>query len=408
MAAPTPRVAAVIAAGAVLLTVALLAAGAVKPFLLGVLLVYLLGPSVDRLARIGIPRGVAVLIVFAIVIGIVAVIGGIALAPLITQVQLFVKDLPGIASDLRRSLDEFYRNLNLSRDARDAIDSALANAGSSLRSVDLGSIVSPLVTSIVGVLSTITAYAILPAWLFFVLKDRQRLGNALESSLPPAWRGDVFALFAIANRVFGNWVRGQLVLGATVGALVYLGLMVLATYVDPVFGRYAVLLALAAGVLELVPFIGPFIAAIPAVLIALTAGPGGVLATLVLYTAIQLLENNLLVPKIQGDAVELHPSAVMLALVVGAALAGILGAILSLPVAAAARDIFRYTFHRVGEPPASVDESLARISPRLPATLRRSTVSDSADDDSAGGLRGTPASNPSSPPAAVLPPEPVA
>ena len=378
MGAPTARVATVIAAGALLVLIAVLASGAIKPFMLGVLLVYLLGPSVDRLARLGIPRSLAVLIMFAVVIAVVAVVGAVALAPLIAQVQLFIADLPSIATDLRKALVDSYQGLNLAPDVRRALDNALNNAGSSLGGVDVGSIVgaivSPLVSSIVGVLSTITAYAILPAWLFFVLKDRQRLSAALERSLPPSWRGDVFALLAIANRVFGNWVRGQLILGATVGVFSYIGLMVLATYVDPVFGRYAVLLALVAGVMELVPFIGPIIAAIPAVLIALTTGPGGVLAALGLYAAIQLLENNILVPKIQGDAVELHPSAVMLALVVGAAIAGILGAILSLPVAAASRDIFRYAFHRVGEPPASVDESLARISPRLTSAVRRSAV----------------------------------
>jgi len=110
------------------------------------------------------------------------------------------------------------------------------------------------------------------------------------------------------------------------------------------------------------------------VLIGLTVGPAGLVAALALYAAIQLLENNLLVPKIQGDAVELHPSAVMLALVVGASIGGILGAIVSLPIAAACRDIFRYAFHRVGDPPASIDESLSRISPRLTRMVRRSAV----------------------------------
>ena len=76
---------------------------------------------------------------------------------------------------------------------------------------------------------------------------------------------------------------------------------------------------------------------------------------------IQQLENNLLVPKIQGDAVELHPSAVMFALVIGGAIAGLLGAILALPVTAAARDVFRYLFHRLDEPPATPDEAVARI-----------------------------------------------
>lgn len=374
LAAPTPRAALTIVAGVLLAVVVLLAVGAVGPFVLGVLLTYLLGPFVDRLAALWVPRGLAVLVVFAIVIAVVAVVGAIALAPLITQAQLFVADLPGIANDLRQTLTHFYQGLHLSADARNAIDNALTNAGGRLGATDVGAIVSPVVTSIVGVLGTITAYAILPAWLFFVLKDRPRLGDALEKALPTGWRGDVFALFAIANRVFGNWVRGQLVLGATVGVFSYAGLMVLSTYVDPVFGRYAVLLALVAGLLELIPFIGPIIAAIPALLIGLTVGPEGFLAALVLSIAIQLLENNVLVPKIQGDAVELHPSAVVLALVFGAAIGGILGAIVSLPIAAASRDMFRYAFHRLGDPVASVDESLARISPRLTATVRRSAV----------------------------------
>jgi predicted PurR-regulated permease PerM len=131
--------------------------------------------------------------------------------------------------------------------------------------------------------------------------------------------------------------------------------------VDPVFGRFAILLSIIAGVLELLPIIGPIIAAIPAVLLALTGGIDAAIAAVVLYTVIQQVENNLLVPKIQGDAVELHPSAVMLALVVGGAIAGLLGAILALPVAAAARDVFRYLFHRLDEPPATPDEAVAII-----------------------------------------------
>jgi predicted PurR-regulated permease PerM len=377
-------VALVIVTGALLAAVALAAAGAIKPFILGVLLVYLLSPAVDRLSALRIPRGIAVLIVFVAVIAIIGWVGTVALSPLITQLQLFINDLPQIATDLRRTVEDFYQGLRLAPDVREAIDNALQNASSGIGALDIGGIVSPLVNSIVGVLSTITAYLILPAWLFFLLKDRVRLGRSLEEALPPAWRGDVFALFAIANRVFGNWVRGQLVLGASVGILSYVGLMVLSTYVDPVFGRYAVLLALVAGILELVPFIGPILAAIPALLIGITVGPSGLLAVLALYSAIQLLENNLLVPKIQGDAVELHPSAVMLALVVGASIGGILGAIVSLPITAVGRDIFRYAFHRVADPPESVDSSLARISPRLVGRVRRSAV-DGGDAAGPGG-----------------------
>ena len=115
----------------------------------------------------------------------------------------------------------------------------------------------------------------------------------------------------------------------------------------PIFGRYAVLLSVIAGLFELVPIIGPIISAVPAVLLAATAGPAAVIAALVLYFLVQQVENNFLVPKIQGDAVQLHPAVVVFAIIVGGSLAGLLGAILALPVTAAFRDVTRYLFRRL-------------------------------------------------------------
>jgi len=371
---PTSRVAIAMAAIAVLGVVLLLAADAIRPFILGVLLVYLLAPAVERLARLGFPRGVAVLLVFVLVVAVVALVLFVALAPLIAQARELIADLPNLINQVRTSFLRYYAGLNLSPVIRDSIDTWLANLAGGVGGPDVGGIATSVAGSILGVVTTIMAYAVLPAWLFFILKDRIKLADALESSLPTGWRGDVFAMFAIIERVFGKWARGQLALGVTVGILSYLGLMALGIWVHPVFARYAILLALVGGLLELLPFIGPIIAAIPAVLIGVTAGPGPFFAVLVLYVAIQLLENNVLVPGIQGSAVDLHPSAVLVALVVGAALGGILGAIVSLPIAAAGRDMFRYWFHRVGEPHATVDESLARIAPTLTTTVRRSAV----------------------------------
>jgi predicted PurR-regulated permease PerM len=140
----------------------------------------------------------------------------------------------------------------------------------------------------------------------------------------------------------------QFVLGFAVGAFTFIGLLLLSRFVDPIFGRYALLLSVTAGILELLPIIGPIIAAVPAVLIAATAGPEAAIAALILYTLVQQIENNFLVPKIQGDATELHPAAVMFAIIIGGALGGLVGAILALPVAAAGRDVVRYLFRRVG------------------------------------------------------------
>jgi predicted PurR-regulated permease PerM len=379
------RAALVVATAALVAVVLLLAFDSVRPFVLGIVLVYLLAPLVERLAAAGIPRSLAVLLTFVAVIAIIVALAMLALSPLIRQIQSFVEDLPHIARDAQGALADFYVGLNLAPDVRAYVDSVIAAGARGVGGIDAGAIVRPVVGSVFSLVGTLTAYLILPAWLFFLLKDRLRLADALERALPREWRGDVFAIFAMTSRVFGNWIRGQLALGVVVGVASFVGLEILSVIVDPVFGRYAILLALIAGILELVPFIGPIIAAVPALLIGITAGPQGFFAALLLYLLIQQVENNVLVPKIQGTAVELHPSAVMLALVVGAAMAGILGAIVSLPITAAGRDIFRYLFRRVSDPPASVPDALAAVSPALLQLIRPSALDATTSDAGEAG-----------------------
>ena len=165
----------------------------------------------------------------------------------------------------------------------------------------------------------------------------------------------------------------------TVGVFTFIGLLLLSRFVDPVFGRYAVLLSVTAGILELVPIIGPIIAAVPAVLLAATAGLEAVVAAFLLYLLVQQVENNVLVPKIQGDAVQLHPAVVMFAIVIGGSLVGLLGAILALPVAAALRDVTRYLFRRLSpDEPEALAASISglglEIHPGVPG--RPAPVSD--------------------------------
>src|SRR4029078_7924514 len=125
-----------------------------------------------------------------------------------------------------------------------------------------------------------------------------------------------------------------LILGFAVGLFTFIGLTVLSYPIDPIFGRYAILLSVIAGILELVPIIGALISAIPAVLLAATAGLEAAIAALVLYTLVQQIENNFLVPKIQGDAIELHPSMVIFAIIIGGALPRLARAVLAPPAGA--------------------------------------------------------------------------
>ncbi|MGZ8563993.1 MAG: AI-2E family transporter, partial [Candidatus Limnocylindria bacterium] len=166
--------------------------------------------------------------------------------------------------------------------------------------------------------------------------------------LPPSWRADSANILALLSRVGGRWVRGQLLLGLSIFIATVIGLTALTFLGFAEFGQFTLVLALIAAILEWLPIIGPIIAAIPAILIGLSISLPAALAAAILYTAIQQLENQILVPKVMGDAIELHPAVMILALVVGGALFGIGGAILAAPTVAAGRDLYRYAFHRFG------------------------------------------------------------
>ncbi|HET7574140.1 MAG TPA: AI-2E family transporter, partial [Solirubrobacterales bacterium] len=338
----TPRVALLIAAAVVVGVVLWIGRQAVSPFVVGLLLVYLLDPPVEWLARRRVPRWLAVLIVYVVVVLVLVQAFSIMLRPLIEQIRTFVTDLPG----LQRQMLEFYQSVDLPPAIRAAIDDWLAGFGED--GFDPG-IFAPVIDLTAGFISGIFGYLIIPVWAFYLLKDRPQLMASFDRALPSNWRDDVWTVLGEVQRVFGQWVRGQLFLGVTVGVATFIGLEVLNVAVDPIFGRFALLLAVTAGILELLPIIGPIIAAVPAVLLAATAGPQAALAALLLYLLVQQVENNVLVPKIQGDAVELHPSAVMFSLVLGGAIAGLLGAILALPITAAARNVYRYLFRRLSE-----------------------------------------------------------
>ena len=349
----SPRVVLLIGAAIVIGLLFWMARDSLRPFVLGLLIVYLLDPAVRWLVRVGVRRTIAIAIVYAVAIVAFIEFLSLTITPLINELIQFLQDLPQLAEQLQSQIErlgDMYARLQIPEAIREWIDAFIANLGQGgeggAPTFD-PAILLPLVTGAGSLIGAIFGYVILPVWVFYLLKDRVGLTAQFDAMLPAAWRFDVWATLRLVQRVFGQWVRGQLILGVTVGVLTFVGLTILSVTIDPVFGRYAVLLSVTAGILELVPIIGPIVAAVPAVLLAATSGVEAVIAALILYTLVQQLENNLLVPKIQGDAVELHPAAVIFAIVIGGALAGLLGAILALPITAAFRDVVRYLFRRL-------------------------------------------------------------
>ena len=366
--APSRRVVVLLAGTLVLGILFWFGRDVLAPFVVGVLIVYLLDPIVERLARARIagrrpPRAVLILLVYLVATLAVLEFIFLLIGPLIEQVRAFANGAPGYVDELNARLAEllgWWNRLDLPADVKQAIDKAAADLLANIGSL-IPTILRPVFSSVLGFVGSAFGYLIIPVWTFWILRDRPGIVRAFDRAVPAAWRADTWATLGIVRRVFGSWIRGQLILGFVVGIATFIGLMVLGALVDPVFSRYAVLLSVIAGVLELLPVIGPIIAAIPAVLLGATAGVPGIIAALLLYFAIQQLENTILVPQIQGDATDLHPAVVIFSLILGGAIAGLLGAILALPIAATLRDLYVYAFRRAaGMTPAEAATGDAR------------------------------------------------
>ena len=319
--------------------------GALGPFLIALVLGYLMSPLVDVLS-LRLPRAVSILLVYLLFVvlvwGIVAWINPI-IGHQVGELADNIPDYQVTAEGWFQQFVNFYKNLPISNEVRTSIQEALSSA--------LGAVGTAVQTAVVGTIRAISSalgfvvgLLIIPFWLFYVLKDKDRGFNALNNMLPRSWRNDVWRLLRIVNGVLSSYIRGQLILGLVVGIAVTIAMLV-------VGAPYPIILGIISGFTEVIPVIGPIVGAVPGVLLAMFHPEGWVmvLKVIIVYVAVQQLENNLLVPKIQGDSVKLHPAMIMVSLVVGSQVAGFIGLVAAVPVAAMMRDVYLYLYRRLTE-----------------------------------------------------------
>lgn len=329
------------------------ARGALPAFFIGLALVFVLDPAVTLLDRRGMPRWAGVIVMYVALVAVVYGLVAYVLPPISRQARDFMQQLPELGAalvEVEQGVVRWYERLPLPAEIRSMVDDQLMTTGETIGNL-LRGLVAPTLSAIVGAATFLLGLVVVPVWLFFVLKDREGFRRSVAAAMPPSWRADAENVLSLLGRVGGRWVRGQLLLGLSIFIATVVGLTALTFAGFTEFGQFMLILALIAGVLEWFPIIGPIVAAVPAVLIAFSMGLPAVLAVVILYTGIQQLENHILVPKVMGDAVDLHPAVLILALIVGGALFGIGGAILAAPTVAAGRDLYRYGFQRLGGQP---------------------------------------------------------
>ena len=366
------------------IVVAVLAAAheVLLPFVLAALAAYVLDPVIDRLARLrvaerAVPRAAAVVAVYVVLaagvylfaVSVVPQIYREAIRGLVEARDFLAGIGPEKVAAWTRSIDEFMLRYGIPVDvvpgtqrtgARLHVDlagqiaEALRDFSSEARN-QLGDVVALSRALITGAFKTLFFFVLLFMLTAFMSMDGPRIVRWVESLAPSAWRGDVRRLLHGIDAGLSGVVRGQLTIMLVNGILTLAGLLVLRM-------PFAFALAALATLLYVVPFFGTILSSIPIVLLALaTGGLGKAVLALGWILVIHALESYVLNPKIMGDATRIHPVLIVLALVIGERTAGIVGALLAVPVASVFVAIFRFLHRKLAELDARVTAIAAAV-----------------------------------------------
>ncbi len=333
-----------------------IARGALFPFVLGGIFAYVLFPAVKGLERLmpwrnrhpDAARVAAISVIYLIAVAILIGLLALIIPPAVRQSTSLIEDLPKIYMEARQAVEELVERFadDIPQDVRDKAEEILADLGDTLLSVAQAALTKTL-QAVANTFSFIIGLAIVPVLLFYLLKDGERLVASSLSIFPKNARGHAKEVVRIVNESLGAYIRAQLLLMLFVGLIVFVGLLLLDI-------EFAVLLGLVAGITEAIPVVGPIIGAVPGIIVTLATDPEKIVWVLALYLGSQLLENSLLVPRIQGNAVHMHPVVIMALLIVGSETFGVIGVVAAVPVASVTREVFKYFYGIWSDNPPTV------------------------------------------------------
>ena len=284
-------------------------------------------PIVRRLERRGINHTLSVVLIYLVISMVVAGTAIFLLPSVLREVAEFLGNLPNTIS-----LKQLWS----------PIDATVASGSEALgsRAIPIADFITGLQSIVVGagtdtfqfitkVFGGIVSFILILVMSFYLLVKKDGIDEFLRIVTPIRHHEYIIHLWKRSQRKMALWLQGQAILGLIVGVLVYIALMIVGI-------KHALLLALLAATLEIIPIFGPIVAAVPALFVAFSAsGLGMVLLVLGLYVIIQQVENHLLYPLVVRKIVGISPIVVIIAVLIGAKLAGLLGALVAVPISAA-------------------------------------------------------------------------
>jgi predicted PurR-regulated permease PerM len=358
--------------------------GVLLTFLAAGVLAYALNPLVRRLESLGIPRVIAVIGVFLVLIIVVVVTLLLIIIPSVGQVQVVIRNPQDLVDQVIRQLNRLqnipYVGQYVAALDQDRILQLLKQNAPSAEQV--ANVATGVIGGVFGVFGTIFNLLLMVIVSVYLLLEREKITRALLATIPETVRDQSLELFYAVEHTLIRYLRGQLLLCAIMGVL---GALIMYFTV----GEYALPVGAWVAATEIIPVIGAFLGAVPAVAIALLVPGGGfgkALLVAFLFLVAQQIEGNLLVPRIQGGSVGVHPLWVLFATLAGTALYGLIGAIFAVPIVAIIAATLRYMrekliFERWGTPPVKPSEEGSEAASHATTSVGGTSPDDRKEDD---------------------------
>lgn len=301
------------------------------PFVIALIISYVLNPIVKLLGERKVPRTAAVLLIYAVFLTSLAVILANMIPMFMNQLQELGEHLPELTLHTQQIMNSWDTSF-LPNGVRMGMNNWFYQFEQKLAAG-----ISDFMNNIGATIGVIFNAFIIPFLIFYMLKDFEVIERMIITYLPHTRRKSIVLLMKEIDEALGSYIRGQLLVCVIIGTFAYIGYMIIGM-------PYALLLASVVALCNIIPYLGPFLGAAPAVLMASAISWRMVLMVIVVNTICQLLESNVISPQVVGRTLHLHPMFIIFALLVGGEVAGIPGLILAVPCFAVLKVVIQHFY----------------------------------------------------------------
>lgn len=302
------------------------------PFVIAMIISYILNPIVNLLNERKVPRTVAIILIYTIFILTVTVVIMNLIPMLIKQLNELNEHLPEFTMRAQSLMNGVNQNSILPESVRIGINDAVLRAEQ-----QLAESISEFIGRIGATLNVVFMAFIIPFLAFYMLKDFQLIEKTVLTFVPLKHRKRTIRLLTDIDKALGNYIRGQFIVCLVIGIFAYIGYWIIGI-------PYPLLLAALVGIFNIIPYVGPFFGAAPALIVASTVSMKMVMFTLIVNLICQSLENSVVSPQVVGRSLHLHPLIIIFALLVGGEIGGVFGLILAVPLFAAGKVIVHHVW----------------------------------------------------------------